>query len=222
MKKIAVILLFVCGTLSAQNTGEERAFIREFSGTVELRAPGAAGWTAAIVGQRIETATAISTGFNSTALISLGNSLLTVRPLTRLTLQEIQELAGNEQVGLYLQTGRVRADVSPPAGGRTDFTVRSPTVTASVRGTSFEFDGLSLRVTEGRVHVRRNEGIAVYVGAGHKVTMDTETGKIANPAERAREVLALPAQAGKESVPDAPAIPAAAAAGDFAVGTDWN
>jgi hypothetical protein len=146
-----------------------------------------------------------------------------VQPLTRLSLEEIQNIQGDESVGLYLQTGRVRANVNPPAGGRTDFTVRSPSVTASVRGTSFDFDGINLSVDEGRVHVTGGDSTAVYVGAGHEAAYDPETGKTAGAAEMVKAELTptLPtAIESKSSIPEPAAIMPAAA--DTGFGFRWN
>lgn len=188
MKILAVLfLLAIAGFVVAQETGE--AFIREFTGTVEVRALGSA-WTPAETGQRISGDTEISTGFKSTALIVLGNSTLTVRPLTRLSLEELQNRLGNEEVHLYLQSGRVRAEVTPPRGGKIDFTVRSPSVTASVRGTSFDFDGVNLWVDEGVVRFTGSDGLAVYVRAGHSSISDPETGRTAGMMEQTRTALA--------------------------------
>jgi hypothetical protein len=133
----------------------------------------------------------ISTGFRSTALIALENSTLTVRPLTRLSLEELQNIQGNETVGINLHTGRVRAEVSPPAAGKTTFTIRSPTATASVRGTAFDFDGMNLSVDEGQVHVAGKDGIGVYVGEGHESVSNPETGWTAGAAELIRAELTL-------------------------------
>ncbi|GHU06979.1 hypothetical protein FACS1894151_00610 [Spirochaetia bacterium] len=205
MRKYMVLFLFVCG-LSALTA--QTAVIREFSGTVEIKAPGASEWTPAAVGQRLENATMISTGFRSTAQIGLGNSVLTVRALTRLTLEEIRQQEGNEQVNINLQTGRVRADVAPPAGGRTDFTVRSPSATASVRGTSFEFDGTRLEVQQGRVRVRGGDGTPVFVSAGHETTVDPATGKTPRTTTTLRQTLVPPTPAGMSTTLPSSAAPA--------------
>ncbi|MDR2369848.1 MAG: FecR family protein, partial [Treponema sp.] len=143
-------------------------------------------------------------GFKSTALLVVGSSTITVRPLTRLTLEEIQNITGGESARLLLQTGRIRAEVKPPAGATADFTVRSPIATASVRGTSFDFDGVNLSVDEGLVHVAGGNGSAVYVGAGHRVVSDPVTGRTAGGVETARGELA-------------PDLPQAAAESGFAV-----
>jgi hypothetical protein len=213
---IAAGLILLGGFLFAQN-----AYMKELSGTVEIKQPGAAEWSAARIGEPIQNATMISTGFKSTALIALGNSTLLVRALTRLSLEEIQNIEGDESVSLYLQTGRVRADVSPPAGGKTDFTVRSPIATASVRGTSFEFNGENLSVDAGRVHVTGRDRSAVYVGPGHSVFSNPETGRTTGVIDTAREELAPPPPIGStESAPEPQPIRPNTIDADF--GVEWR
>jgi hypothetical protein len=186
----------------------ERAYIREFTGTVEVKEPGDSVWAAARAGQEIRRDTVISTGFKSTARIGVGNSIIIVRPLTRLSFAEIRNNQGNESVQLELHTGRVRANVSPPAGGSTDFTVRSPQATASVRGTSFDFDGANLNVDEGRVYVSGGDGVGAYVGAGHRAVSDPRTGRTMGGVELVRTDMAppLPEAAAESAPPPAPLI----------------
>jgi hypothetical protein len=144
---------------------------------VEIMLPGENSWKAAVPGQPIGGDTKISTGFRSTAFVTLGNSTLIIRPLTRLTLDEIIHIQGDEKVNISMQIGRVRAEVKPPEGGATSFTVQSPMVTASVRGTSFDFDGTNLTVDEGRVHITGGDRAGVYVGVGQRSYSDPQTGK---------------------------------------------
>jgi ferric-dicitrate binding protein FerR (iron transport regulator) len=92
--------------------------------------------------------------------------------LTRLTLEELVQRDGAEEVGLYLRTGRIRAEVRPPVDSRTDFTIRSPIATASVRGTDFEFDTRRLYVDKGRVLLEGARGQTVYVDAGQRSYVD--------------------------------------------------
>jgi hypothetical protein len=169
---------------------QENAFFREVSGTVEIKASGSTAWANAAAGDRIEKNTLVSTGFRSTAVIVLGNSVIMVRPVTRLSLDEIIRNQSGEQVNLYLQTGRVRAEVNPPSGGKIDFTVRSPTATASVRGTSFEFDTENLWVDEGRVQYALDNGRGASVAAGGMSYVDETNNTVINPFEAAAELLA--------------------------------
>jgi hypothetical protein len=199
----------------------QEAVIREIRGTVEVKAPEAAVWTPASRGQAIAPNMFISTGFKSSALVVIGNSTLTVQPLTRLSLAELTRTEGGEKVDVSLRTGRIRANVKPPAGGRTDFTVRSPTATASVRGTVFEFNGVQLRVDEGRVHLAGSGGDGTYVGAGQVARTDIESGRTASAAETAKEELAPPVPAGVDSAP-ASTKPLPVTDGEIDAGFEWK
>jgi hypothetical protein len=235
-KQIAAALVLSGVFLFTRNVqAQEIAFFRNLSGTVEVKAPGSAAWTNAVEGNRIEKNTIISTGFKSTAVVVLGDSVLTVRPLTRLSLEEIIRSQNDEQVNLYLHTGRVRADVSPPSGGKTDFVVRSPVATASVRGTSFEFDTERLVVEEGRVQYSLENGRQTYVAAGGMSYVDETGNALVNPFEAVAELLtpALPPGSGSggpmgdnapvvDPVVDPVVGPGLPDIGDVGVGFDWD
>jgi hypothetical protein len=216
MKKMILVLAFLAG---AAGVFAQEALIREIRGTVEVKEPGAAVWSPAVRGQTIGRNVMISTGFKSGALIEIGNSTLNVQPLTRLSLEELAAADKNEQVNLTLRTGRIRANVKPPVGGILEFTVKSPNATASVRGTSFEFNGVELKVDEGRVHFVGGNGTGTYVAAGHEAKTDMETGRTVGAAERAREELTPPAPAGVDKAPEAPA---ASLGADMAAGFTWK
>ncbi|MDR1444182.1 MAG: FecR domain-containing protein [Treponema sp.] len=230
MKAIfSVILLAGAAVLYGQ--AASRVVIREVRGSVELKEPGADRWVPARAGQTIARSAEISTGFRSTAVLDVGNSVVTVQALTRLTVDEVLAAAGDERVTIDLRVGRVRADVKPPAGGKTAFEVRSPTATASVRGTVFDFDGTRLTVDEGRVHVSGGDS-GTYVGAGHDARIAAENGRTISGLERLMEDLVPAAPAGMAdgfNTPDtgsgspAPLAPAAAPAqGSMKVGFEWQ
>jgi hypothetical protein len=176
---LSVLMFCVIGTAAF---GQE-ARVLETIGTVELKAPGSAGWAAARPGDLLTADTIIATGFKSTARLRLGNSLLLIRPLTHLTLKELSRTSGNERVNLELRTGQVRADVRPAELNKMDFTVRSPSVTASVRGTVFEFDTLNLKVAEGLVRFSTVDNVnrTVEVRAGDFSYADAASGGAADP-----------------------------------------
>jgi hypothetical protein len=132
-------------------------------------------------------------------------------------------------VSLYLQTGRIRAEVKPPTGGRTDFTVRGPSVTASVRGTSFEFDTENLRVEEGRVEYSLANGRGTIVAGGGMSYVDESGGRVISPFEAAEELLTpappLGSGSGSPVGDNAPAVKAAVKAptgADMGVGFSWK
>jgi hypothetical protein len=149
----------------------------------------------AVAGSAIAQDTIVSTGFRSSAIIDVGSSTLTVRPLTRLSLAAITAAAGTETISVNLQAGRVRVDVSPPAGTAANFTVQSTVATASVRGTSFEFHTRSIGVMEGLVHFNGVSGVPVLVHAGGE-SLAMPGGRAADPVQTLFQNLTPPAPAG--------------------------
>jgi hypothetical protein len=91
--------------------------------------------------------------------------------------------------------------VRPPPGGKTNFSIRSPIATASVRGTVFDFDGIRVEVAEGRVYLGSENAAGVYISAGHRAAADVETGKTAPVIETVKEELAPALPAGMDAAP---------------------
>ncbi|MCL2808472.1 MAG: FecR domain-containing protein [Treponema sp.] len=180
MKKIliAVLLIVLVTTFVFSQNGT----IRELTGDVELKHAGSSAFVTASAGDVITPNTIVSTGFRSTTVIAVGNSLITVRPLTRLSFAEIQTAQADENVNVNLQAGRVRVEVTPPAGTRTNLTVQSPSATASVRGTIFEMDMENMSTVEGKVILTGTSGLGVIVTEGNSSSTKVD-GTIADPAE---------------------------------------
>ena len=155
----------------------QQAVISELTGTVELQRAGSTEWENAAAGQSIMTDTVISTGFRSYALLSIGNSQINVRPLTRLSITELSTRNQNETINISLKVGKVRSDVNPPAGARSSYTAVSPMAVASVRGTVFEMGTLELRVIEGTVEYIGTAGPSVLVDADGYSYIDQKTGR---------------------------------------------
>jgi hypothetical protein len=191
---VCLLLMMMIAVGSAFSQIPEARFL-EVNGVVEIKEQETGtspDWKRAAPGDPIGNNAVISTGLKSSAVISLGSSRLEVRPLTMLTLRELIQRDNAEETILYLRTGRVRAVVNPPAGQSVDFTVTAPIVTASVRGTSFEFDGAHLRVDDGRVLLAGFSGQKVYVaGAQRSYVDETNQNRIVPPFE-AETVLLRP------------------------------
>jgi len=183
MKKIIFTAFFI--TLAA-GAFCQNGIIRELTGEVELKKAGSAAFVPAAAGDAVAANTVVSTGFKSAAVIAVGSSVITVRPLTRLTLAEIQSAENNENVNVKLQTGRVRVEVKPPAGTRTNFNVQSPSVTASVRGTTFEMDTKNLNGIEGKILLTGTSGAAVLVTGGNSSSVNID-GTVSNPVVNAEQ-----------------------------------
>jgi len=190
-KALLASVLMVCALYAFAQNG----VIRELSGEVALRHVGTAEFVLATIGSVVAQDTIVSTGFRSGAVIEIGSITLTVRPLTRLSLTEIRAVAGAESTSLNLQAGRVRVDVRPPAGARADFSVQSPNTSASVRGTSFEFDMRNITVLEGAVSFRGNRGVPVIVRAGGESSVGA-WGKAVDPVRNLFQALSPPTPVG--------------------------
>lgn len=186
MKKTILMaaLILVCAGFAFAQTGT----IRDIAGLVEIKPAGAQTFVPAKAGDILTTDTVISTGFRSTALIAAGSSLITVRPLTCLSLAELSATADSETINVNLRSGRVRVGVNPPAGTRTNMTVRGPSATASVRGTAFDFDTRNISVRHGVVAFQGSKGAVMLVGEGSASRVESG-GKAADPVEVAARSL---------------------------------
>ena len=166
MKKYIImgILLVLATSLFSANI---TAVIKDISGKVEVMTPGG-NWQKATEGMEIKTGYFISTGFRSEAVLTLGSSQVVVKQLTRMKLEELVEKEGTVSTSLNLRVGKIKAEVRTTAGLRQNFRLTSPVSTAAVRGTSFEYDGLNLTVTEGTVFFSNRLGQGRSIGKGEK------------------------------------------------------
>ena len=128
----------------------------------------------------------ISTGFASEATIVMDNADITIKPLTRMTIQDFASSAGTTTTKLFLGSGKIRADVKKSRNLINDFQVRSPVATAAVRGTSFTFNGITLEVILGSVDYYGQKGAKVNVPEGGESEAG-EDGGISDPADNKRE-----------------------------------
>lgn len=170
MKKVIIAVIFLSMAAAVYS---QTGIIREITGEVELKTAGSAVFIRAQNGNEVAQDTIISTGFRSTAVVVIGSSSITIQPLTRLALSEIQSSAGIENLNVNLQAGRIRVDVNPPAGTKVNTTVQSPSATASVRGTSYEMDIYNLNVIEGTVNFVGSDNVPVSVTGGSSTSVTT-------------------------------------------------
>lgn len=150
----------------------------------------AGAWKPLNTGDSISSGTMISTGFRSNATIRLGASILTVKPLTRMTLTNLTEKEEIVDTEVYLEVGRVKAEVNSYNKKRNGFSVRSPVATASVRGTVFEM-GNRVYVQEGVVEVSNPAGQKRTGKRGQQ--MDISEGTLSpQAAEKRKEMKTIP------------------------------
>ena len=171
MKRLLAVLFFsfmLIGSLSAQL----KAVVKEISGKVEVKSSSESAWRPAKAGMNIGRGYSIATGFNSTAVLELGQSILRVRPLTRMRLEDLVQKEGTVSTDLFLKVGKVKAEVKTASGVPQKFTLKGPVSTAAVRGTDFEFDGFTVRVINGTVVFLNTLGQGRGVSEGEDSSTD--------------------------------------------------
>ncbi len=203
MKRILVTLILIFSFINLYSTT-----VKSFSGKVKVRYEGESAWSEITVGLELPANATVSTGFNSKIVLDLGNSTtVDVLPLTRMTVGEITENGDSIKTSLTLQGGKITADVGKIEGKITDFRIKSPVATASVRGTKFSFTGNSLVVTRGVVafaptvkepgsgeavnDIKFDDNKSVAVRAGGRTELTAPGGKPVKPqvaVQKVREV----------------------------------
>ena len=131
MKKIVTILVFLTVAFYAFALD---GVVMEVLGKVEKQVDNS--WVPLKKGDILVPGDIVSTGFKSEAVISIGESVITVKALTRMTIEQLFEKNKNHVSSVYLDVGSISADVKPVTDKRVGFTVKTPAVTASVRGTA--------------------------------------------------------------------------------------
>ena len=181
MKKSLGILILCIAGISSLAAAALTATITEVAGKVECKLPGK-DWVAAKTGTVLPAGSLISTGFKSTAILKTESATLTVKPVTRLSLEELVKSEGTTKTQMFLMAGRVRAEVTPKDGEKAEFKIKSPTATASVRGTGFEFDGQNLFVDHGTVQLEAESGIGIPQSvSGGQFSTISQTGTVTPP-----------------------------------------
>ena len=218
MKKVFLAVLMAALVIAVGHS--QTGIIREFTGEVEIKPAGSSVFTPARAGTEVARDTIVSTGFRSTAIIAIGSTTITVRPLTRLSLAEIQSSAGTENLNVSLETGRIRVDVKPPAGTRANTVVQTPSATASVRGTGFEIDQYNIEMYDGAAMYEGNDNLKQSVSGDDSSSISGD-GVAQDPVQRRRtdSLPSTPVGAGEAGETQVPVeIPAA---NGFGVNITW-
>lgn len=158
-----ILVIFAVLLITSPVYSFTEAQITNLTGKVEVKYANG-DWIPAQVGMELNTGVLISTGFRSTAELELGSSTLNVSPLSRIAVDELFTERGQQSTSLSLRVGKIRAEVRTTEGLAHDFSIKSPTSTAAVRGTVFEYDGESLVVREGMVALANGLSHAISVG----------------------------------------------------------
>lgn len=182
---IAVVIALISGvsTIAAQDD-DLVVVATELDGDVEIELPESDDWESLDEGDVVPLESRISTGFESEAQLAVGeSSTVTAQPLTRVEIEELVQEEGVERSSLDLEVGRIDGEVESLEDAPAEFEVNSEIATASVRGTSFSFDGQSVSVTEGTVAIGNSYGREHSVSPGEESAVTGGTGRPSSPRE---------------------------------------
>ncbi len=176
-KKSFIIFILFAFCLSSLLAFEAK--ITEVKGKVEIKQGGA--WLTARKGASIKKGALISTGFKSEMTVKIDGSVIVVKALTRLKIEDIAKK--NEAVSseVFVNVGSIKANVKPASTKKVEFKVKTPVATASVRGTSgiISADGQLIGLT-GVWDYSNNIGQHADVSVGNVVSVDSH-GIIVSP-----------------------------------------
>jgi hypothetical protein len=172
-RTVFILFLIIFGLIGYSGLfAQSRAVIKKISGKVEVKLPNR-DWQGAWVGLVMSKGTIVATGFNSSAVIEMDGSVLTVKALSRLTLEELFREGDEVNTRLYLRSGRIESDVDTTSGLKHNYRLRSPITTASVRGCKFDWEPKKLFVYEGTVILYNLINRGGTAGAGEGVWTTT-------------------------------------------------
>lgn len=147
--KKSLLLIFLSSSFSVFAAEGVVTYIK---GKVEVQRNQ--NWVTLNVGDRINKSEMISTGFQSEAKIKVLDSVLSLGPVTRVTLNDLSSDSEKDKINVYLNTGTIRTKVNHSENKRVNCQVRTPIGVCSVRGTDFSVDDSNtVTVYEGTVAV---------------------------------------------------------------------
>lgn len=188
MKKLIVVLSLLSTLFATSFAQGMTATVLTVVGKVERQSGDS--WIPLSVGDKLTTGSLVSTGFKSSATIKFDGSVLELAPLSRLTLSQLAEQEGSRDSSVYLDAGKINANIKSSDNKRVNFRVNTPVATASVRGTAGEIDVFgSVKSTESVWSVQavnskgETVGNVVPVSKG-MTTQVTETGTVENTVSK--------------------------------------
>lgn len=127
--------LFICAAFSVA-AEPMTATVVSAKGKTEIQK--GVEWIPLKVGGTVSKGAVIQTGFKSELILKIKDSVVTVAPLSRITIEQLSSSGSKDEAKIFLDTGSLKSNVQKTADRRVGFTVRAPVATASVRGTEFE------------------------------------------------------------------------------------
>jgi hypothetical protein len=120
-------------------------------------------WIDLKTGMKLAQGTKISTGVNSTVVLNINGSEVTVKQMTMIKIEESMQNSSESNTTIGLKRGSLNARVAKLKTLKTSFKISTPVTTSSVRGTWEDFSfgpgmGAKIIVLEGVILAENNHG----------------------------------------------------------------
>lgn len=185
---MAFAVLAAAGGAYAQTFG---ATLEKVDGEVTVRR-GGGSWEEASAGRALTEADEIGTGVESAAVVKFSDgSQMQLKELTQVRVGTLLGGADRKQVEIQLKVGEVQASIKPRQTVETNFDIKTPTATASVRGTEIRevsyhpARGTTTQLASGALLVRSLRGNVLSRGLD-RVRVEPG-GRVQPPGEIARQ-----------------------------------
>lgn len=159
-------------------------------------------WVPVKAGDVLKKGDVISTGFKSSAELKMNDAQVTVGALARVTIEKLASNDVKDETSLFVDSGKISANVQRTTDKRVNFKVSSPVATASVRGTGFDFLVDELYTREGSVVFGISEQSASVVADDDVVSdyvPEEGTSSVFTPAGAISEEVGVVVYAGQAS-----------------------
>jgi len=161
MRLVLIALLALATSAAAQ---ELTCSVTKVERKVEVQKNEGA-WQAAAVGLALSAGDRLHTGYKATATVKfVDGSTMEVKPMSLVLIQKLDDGTGKAKSRVWLRLGEVSAEVNKRNVAASDFQVRTPTTTASVRGTQI-------------LRIAYNPGIGTIIEMGSHGLLDVNTAK---------------------------------------------
>lgn len=174
---LAAVCVVFCVPACAQDVS---AKIVALEGDVTVKADDASAWTPASLNQELRQGAYVMTAFESNCELEfMDKSKMKVKELSKIQVNKFTSELKKVDTEVTLYNGKVRATVHKDVDKNTNFQVKTPVSTISVRGTEKEITshpgfGTQVHTISGVVEVSNNIGQKVTVAKNESTSVKSE------------------------------------------------
>jgi len=141
-----------------------------------------AQWKPLVKGQTLTEGTKVSTGLNSSAVLNIDGSVVTVMPLTSIKVYKNSVNPQTRETSIGLQFGSIQTKVNKVDKVKTHFNISTAVATSSVRGTEEivsygPTSGMRIDVVEGTIQAHNTAGVSNSVTGRQSFTLSDSGAK---------------------------------------------